>query len=174
MESIGGLADLNNLSSCLLKDKDFEVYSKKNQTKDQMISELRKLPISRFCLVYLQGHGIPGLYLPKDTYIENGERQGLTSQEMHDTLLLGGYRRLLLLSDVSNAYQSVLPHLSSHVSSFVTPETITNFNITYASMENRNGRNRLIGRMSVRTNLPLLPRFILRAQVVMSTLKKGT
>ncbi|KAG8711360.1 hypothetical protein FRC09_020643 [Ceratobasidium sp. 395] len=105
MESIGGLADLSNLSSCLLKDKDFEVYSKKNQTKDQMISELRKLPISRFCLVYLQGHGIPGLYLPKDTYIENGERQGLTSQarEMHDTLLLGGYRRLLLLSDFCHA-----------------------------------------------------------------------
>ncbi|KAG8696472.1 hypothetical protein FRC08_007131 [Ceratobasidium sp. 394] len=100
MELIGVLADFRNISGCLLSDENFEVYHKRNATEEVMIIELKKLPVSRFCLVYLQGHGSPRSYIPNGFRITNNEISGLTSEVIYSTLFASDtYRRLLLVSD---------------------------------------------------------------------------
>ncbi|KAG8710335.1 hypothetical protein FRC09_000179 [Ceratobasidium sp. 395] len=105
MELIGGSKDLENMSKYLMLDKNFDVYRKSNVTEETMVFELGKLPVSTFCLIYLQGHGSPNSYLLKDFRITKDRKvRGLTSEVMYNTLLTSDtYRRLLLVSDFCDA-----------------------------------------------------------------------
>ncbi|KAG8778393.1 hypothetical protein FRC12_025005 [Ceratobasidium sp. 428] len=105
MELIGESKDLENMSKYLMLDKNFDVYRKSNVTEETMVFELGKLPVSTFCLIYLQGHGSPNSYLLKDFRITKDRKvQGLTSEVMYNTLLTSDtYRRLLLVSDFCDA-----------------------------------------------------------------------